>query len=360
MRIAFVSFETAHHRETETNERFRTVLDLLTNRGHEIHVCCAQFWPGEASTLERDDVVYHGVSTGLEARQSFLLRLPFVLRSIGPDVIHASADPAGQARAANWGATLARAPMVLEWYGAGIGVDGAVGIPDDRGHRYAARNADRIVTPSRMVRTWVRERGASGERVDVVPNPIDLERIEATPPGDRVDVVYARRLDEGANLESLLLGLAELRDRNWHTLVLGDGPQRGMYEQLTRDLRIDDRVTFAGETSRNERIAAYRSAHVFAQTATECVFPTEFAWALGAGCVGIVEYHADSAAHELVEGWERGFRTTSEQELADAILEAGDLEHRTYDESFANLDRGAVLETYLETYRELQDARGLL
>ncbi len=357
MRVAFVSVESVHHRPTEANTRLHRLGELLQEKGHEVHVCCVQFWDGYRSTYERDGVTYHGVADSLEARRTFLFRLPIVLRSIGPDVIHTGSAWPTQVLSAIWGGRLARTPVVAEWYDSDRG--SGPGLPDDRWHRGAVTKPDRVVTPSRLVGTWVRERGASEAQVDVIPNSIDLERIESTTPGDTVDVVYARDLDEGANLESLLLGLAELRDRNWQALILGDGPQRKMYEQLTRDLRIDDRVTFDGAATRDERIAAYRSAHVFAQTATECVFPTELAWALGAGCVGIVEYHADSAGHELVEGRERGFRTTSEQELADAILEAGELERRRYDESFSHLDRTAVLERYLELYRDVQDGHGL-
>jgi len=53
-------------------------------------------------------------------------------------------------------------------------------------------------------------------------------------PGEAIDVIYARRLDEGANLESLLLGLAELRGRDWQANVIGDGPERETYERLAR------------------------------------------------------------------------------------------------------------------------------
>lgn len=353
MRIAFVSFETVHHRDTETNERLQGVIDLLRDRGHDVHVCCAQFWPGEYGKLERDGIVYHGVSVGLEARRSFLLRLPFVLRAIDPDVIHAGAEPPSQVLSANWGSRLSRVPLLVEWYGDG-------GIPDDRWHRWATSRPDRIVTPSRLVRTWVRERGATGDQVEVIPNHVDVERIESIAPGDRTDVVYARRLDEAANLESLLLGLAELRGRNWTATIVGDGPERETYEGLASDLRIDDRLTFAGACSRDERIAIYRGAHVFAQTADHCVFPTELLWGLAAGCVGIVEYHADSSAHELVEGRRRGFRTTSEGELADAILDAGDLEYRDYDGDFASFDRRPILERYLQDYRDLREEYGLL
>jgi len=353
MRVAFVSLETVHHHSSETNQRFRTVCELLVERGHDVHCYCTGFWAGDESTFEHNGVTYHAVATGPEARRSFCLRLPFVLAAASPDVIHTSAQPASQVLAARWGATLARAPLVLEWYGDD-------GIPETRWTRLAAGRPDRIVTPSELVATWTQEIGADGDIVDILPNPIDCDRIRDVDPGEDVDVIYARRLDEGANLESLLLGLAELRDRDWHATVIGDGPERERYESLASDLRIDDRVAFAGDLDLDERIAAYRGAHVFTQTAAHCVFPTEMLWALSAGCVGIVEYHANSSAHELVEGWDRGFRTTSEDELAEAILAAGDLESRTYDERFADYDRSTVAEQYLELYRTLQDDHGLL
>ncbi|AHG00118.1 glycosyl transferase family 1 [Halostagnicola larsenii XH-48] len=353
MHVAFVSFETLEHRETETNRRFRDVVEGHRDGGHDVHVFCAQFWAGEASVHEREDITYHAVSSGLEARSSFLLRLPFVLASARPDIIHANARPPGQVIAANWGSRLARCPFVLEWYGDD-------GVAEDRVTRWATSQPDRIVTPSELVGTWVQEIGAETEQVTPIPNQIDIERIRNVSPAEQIEVVYARRLDEGANLESLLLALAEIRQRGWKAVVIGDGPERGRYEGLASDLRIDDRVRFAGELPREERIAVYRGAHVFAQTAERCVFPTEMLWALASGCVGIVEYHADSSAHELVEGWDRGFRTTSEQELTNAIIDAGDLEYRDYDDRFATFDRSAVSDRYLELYRTLQDQSGVL
>ncbi len=351
MRIAFVSFETVHHRESETNERLQTVVELLRDAGHEVHVLCARWWDGDASTFARDGITYHGLSPDRESRRSFYIRLPVALRSVNPDVVHAGAEPPSQVGWAGRAAALARAPLLVEWYGD----DG----PDDRRARRAARRPDRIVTPSRLVRTWVRELGADGDHVEVIPNPIDVDRIQSVDPADAVDVVYARRLDEGANLESLLLGLAELRRRDWSAVVLGDGPEREAYEGLARDLRIDDRVTFTGHVSLEERIATYRGAHVFAQTASRCVFPTELLWALACGCVGVVEYHVDSSAHELVERLDRGFRVTSEAELVNAIRAAGTLERRDYDETFDSFDRSAVCERYLESYRDLRDSYGL-
>src|SRR6056297_2542323 len=117
MRLAFVSFETVHHRDSETNQRFRTILELLAQRGHDVHWYCADFWADEGATLEREGITYHAVVDGLDARHSFLVRLPFVIAAANPDVIHTSAQPPSQVLAARVGAMLARTPLVLEWYG---------------------------------------------------------------------------------------------------------------------------------------------------------------------------------------------------------------------------------------------------
>jgi len=354
MRIAVVSLETWQRREGAARRRLRFVAEELAERGHEVHVLGAQWWDGRVDRFDSDGVTYHGLVAEPAARRSFCLRLPVALRRINPDVVHAGAVPPSQVTAASLGATLSRCPLVAEWYG-----EDELTAGSERARRWALTRPDAVVTPSRTVKTWARGAGADGDDVTVIPDAVDFDRIRATPPGEGGSVVYARRLDEGANLESVLLALAELRDRDWTATVIGDGPEREAYEQQARDLRIDDRITFVGECDRDERIAAYRDAHVFAQTATRCAFPTELAWALACGCVGIVEYHADSSAHELVENRERGFRTTSEQELADAIVDAGDLARLDVDDDFAAFDRGAVLETYLDRYRALREAKGL-
>ena len=54
MRVAFVSLETVHHRETETNQRLQSVLECLRDAGHDVHLFCARFWK-ETCRRERDD-----------------------------------------------------------------------------------------------------------------------------------------------------------------------------------------------------------------------------------------------------------------------------------------------------------------
>jgi len=354
MRVAFVSMETVHHRDAEANRRLERVAGLLSARGHDVTVYTTAWWDDYDVVREVDGVRYNAVAGDPDARRSFMVSVPFEIQREGADVIHAAGLPPGQVRSANLAASLVRAPLTVEWYGDRPRNPGSP-------HRRALTAADRVIVPSRLVKTSVRELGVGQERIDVIPNGIDMDLVrEASPAEDAGQIVYARRLDEGANLESLLLGLAELRRRDWSATVIGDGPEREAYEAQARDLRIADRIDFVGECDRERRVELYKGAHVFAQTATRCVFPTELLWALASGCVGMVEYQADSSAHELVEGRTRGFRITDPEELADAIQEAGDLEHRTVDEDFAVYDDGQVLESYLDRYLSLQEAKGIV
>ncbi|MCU4719362.1 glycosyltransferase family 4 protein [Halapricum hydrolyticum] len=352
MRVAFVSMETTHHDERPGTRRFERLARLLAERGHDVTVFCARTWDGERETATDAGVIYRGV-TDAPAPTSFALRLPWALARFDPDVIHALPTPASQVVAANVGGTLSRAPLVVEFFGD----------TDPSESRWAGRALsvpDRIVTPSEMVRTELREHGVADDRLLTLPESIDMELVRSVEPTNDVDVAFAHPLDETANVKSLLLGLAELRDRDWSATIIGDGPAREEYEQEVEDLRIGDRVEFVGECSREERLSIYRGAHAFVQTAYREQFATELLWALAAGCVGIVEYQAESSAHELIENYDRGYRVTTPQQLADAIVDAGEFEHLTVDDSWAEYDHGTVLESYLQLYRDLQDEYGVL
>jgi glycosyltransferase involved in cell wall biosynthesis len=360
MRVAFVVPETTLHRETPSTVRLDRLARGLVDRGHDVTVLCRRWWDADdVEEFQMDGVVYRALGDG----RRFSVDLALSLRRLSPDVVHAHGGEPGAAWAAGYGAKLARTPLVVEWYDA----DPRKGT----GPRAVGR-ADRLIAPSRLVRTRLREAGADGDDVVVIPDPVEVDQVRATDPDEEYldDVVYARTLDETANLESLLLGLAELREYDWTATVVGDGPARAEYERQTRDLRIDDRVRFVGEMDRTERIGVYRAARGFVHTARECVFATELLWALVCGCVGIVEYHPDSSAHELVEashadssvdelldGGDRGFCTTTETEMVDVIRSLADCERLDFDDDFLEYDRSAVLERYLACYRDLVDDR---
>lgn len=346
MRVAVVASETSGLADRQGIARTEALAEALAARNHEVRVFCTQWWDGYDVVRGRDGVTHHAVTVA-PAETSFVARIGAMLARFRPDVVHASPHPPATVLSAKLGAAVARAPLVLDWYG-----DEPIG--DSRLLRPAARAADRVLCPSRFVESRAREAGVDEDATRVLPEFVDFDLIRDTDPDpDAPDVVAARRLDADANLESLFLALAELRQKGWTAAVVGDGPERAAYEEQVRDLRIDDRVAFLGDLPRERRVALYRGAHVFVHAATREYFATELLWGLACGCVGVVEYQAESAAHELVERRERGFRATTPEEIEDALVEAGEYGERSVDESFAAFDREAVMDDLLDCYRDL-------
>lgn len=340
MQVALVAPETVHHDGAvhPARERFDTVAGLLAERGHEVTVHTTPWWDADLDAFEMDGVTYRVVSDG--PGRGYRMRLPLALRRAKPDVVHVDGGFTAAVDPARYGARLGRAPLVGEFY-------------DVAFERAAVTGVTRLVAPAETVRTRLREAGADAADVTVAPDPYDPALVAETDPDldHEDDIVFADRLDRNGNLESLLLALAELRDYDWTATVVGDGPLRAEYEQQARDLDVGDRVRFVGDLALADRVGIFRAARAFVQTARRCVFPRDLLWALACGCVGVVEYHADSSAHELVEGRDRGVRTTGDTELVDALRSLGDYDRRETAAALDEFTRDAVGRRIEECYR---------
>ncbi len=351
MRVAVVTRRTDHHGKTDATSRIAGVASGLAARGHQVTVFCSQWWEGGRAvpTFEADGVTYRRV-TGDESGPAwrFAAGLPRAVRRFDPDMIHAASEPPTAVLGARAAGRLAGAPLVVDWYEecprSGWG---------ERTRRLAARTPDRVIVPSRLIETGVLELGRSAGDTEVIPDGIDTGVIRETEPEPFADIVYSRRLDGSANLESLFLALAELREVDWSLAVIGDGPERPTHERQAGDFRIDDRVTFLGAQPLERRLAIMKGAQVAVHTAEYAPFPREFLRAQACGCVGIAAYRVGSSAHELVETRERGMRVTNDGELTEAIRRAAEFDHRAHDEGFEEFGTEAVLDRYLECYREL-------
>lgn len=353
MRVAVVAERTIHHAETTATIRASRLASGLVERGHEVTVFCSGWWGDDEATmtLEVDGVTHRAVTRHPSAPDlRFGARLPHVLGEFGPDVIHALHEPPAVVLGAGAASRLTRAPLLVDWYAN----DPRSGW-EERVRRLAARTPDRVIVPSRLVGRGVREFAGRAEGIERIPDSIDMNTIRGTDAESIGDIVYARRLDGDAGLESLFLSLAELRGSDWSLAVIGDGPEREAYERKAADLRIDDRVRFLGSQPVEREIAIMKGAQAAVHTAHRAPSAPGFLRALACGCVGIAVYRVASSAHELIETHPRGIRVSNDEELADAIRRAAGMDHRTVEPSFASFDRDAVIDRYLACYRDARD-----
>jgi glycosyltransferase involved in cell wall biosynthesis len=138
--------------------------------------------------------------------------------------------------------------------------------------------ADRVVCISNSVfQSFTRwERAILDENtVTIIPNGVDLERIDGTDPAlppdvpsndDAIVVGNAAMLHEQKAHDTLIEAIARVGDRTERPVelvVCGDGPERGSLESLVDRLGLADRVHFLGLVERRRVYEVLHAVDVF-------------------------------------------------------------------------------------------------
>lgn len=138
--------------------------------------------------------------------------------------------------------------------------------------RAAYKQARRIVVSSPALADHAAALAPYRDRVTVIPFGIDPARWEATPAirergaairarlGERPLVLFAGRMVPYKGVDVLLRALAET---NAAAILVGRGPSLEGWSALARELRLPDRVTFAGEVPHDELAALYHACDMF-------------------------------------------------------------------------------------------------
>ena len=100
--------------------------------------------------------------------------------------------------------------------------------------------------------------------IDVIPNGIDYEKIrnERIEPHETPKIVFAGRFVPQKNLLQFVKTLAEVRDLNWHAVLIGDGQDREMISSAVRDSGLDGRVDFTGWKTPEEVIDIFHHSDI--------------------------------------------------------------------------------------------------
>lgn len=138
---------------------------------------------------------------------------------------------------------------------------------DDVDHELLGHQIDRArfaVTVSEFNRAFIEN--ATGRRIDVVYNGIDLVQFATADVDDRDPqlVLAVGRLVEKKGFLDLLVAIAALRDRgsDVRCRIIGEGPLHTRLDQEIARLGLADVVTLTGALSQEQVIRAYREAAV--------------------------------------------------------------------------------------------------
>lgn len=140
------------------------------------------------------------------------------------------------------------------------------------------RLARTVVVLSGSFASVLEEMGLPGDRIRVVPNPVDCSAFPrpsaATRPGEG-DVwrllFMARFVAEKGIYELIeaMPGLIAASDRPVELVVSGDGPERAGAERRCRELGVERAVVFPGYTTSDAKLRLFETSHLF-------VLPTRY------------------------------------------------------------------------------------
>jgi colanic acid biosynthesis glycosyl transferase WcaI len=181
--------------------------------------------------------------------------------------------------------------------------------------RLYLRRADRVVAIGETMRERLREKGADGDRIVVIPNWVDTSDLEPQPRDnawarqhdlvDRFVVMHSGNIGHAQDLDTLIRAATFLRDlEDLRIVLIGGGARRDELKALARLLETE-RTVFMGYQPREVLAHSLSAADVhvvgLAQGLSGYVVPSRLYGILAVGRPVIVAAEADSETAKVVQ-----------------------------------------------------------
>jgi len=259
----------------------------LAKRGHDVHVFGIRWW-GTEPVKKMEGVTLHGICRPIplysRGRRSIRAAINFA-SSVLPhllkghfDMIDCYQAPYLHCFPTKAGALVKRSPLAITWHEVWreywreyLGSLGVVGRLMEK--TILLGLADRVIAVSDQTRDDLISLGVQGEKISVVPNGINYERMrEIKPAGEGSDIVYLGRLIRPKNVDVLLQAIRLLKSDfpDLKASIIGDGPERASLERLAGRLGIQRSVKFFGFVEDFDEVTAImKSSKVFVIPSTQ-------------------------------------------------------------------------------------------
>ena len=300
----------------------------LAKRGHEVHVITSL---DKGLPKEGIEQGFHIHRIGYPRVQSlgfivFHLKFLFLIKRIKPDILHS------QSVAIGWHAFIAKKVLhkpYLVW---------VRGYSEYLSWRFrkliskpALKNADAVIALTEDMKREIQkfcDRGAL-----VIPNGIDLERFEGLPRGNirrqlkitngQKIIIFVGTLYSIKGVKYLIQAMKLIKNgnRNARLMLVGNGKERQSLEELTKELDLEEDVTFVGKVP-NEEVPQYMIASdVFVLPSLSEGFPNVILEAMACGLPIVVT--KVRGLPEIIEEGKNGFlvEPRSPEQIAEKVLQ---------------------------------------
>ncbi len=136
--------------------------------------------------------------------------------------------------------------------------------------RFTARNAQRVIVPSKYLQSIVERWGVASEKIQVIVNASEtLPSVDTRESirqkyrvGDSVVVLSAVRAVPWKSLDRVIRWWREMPESHLF-VIAGDGPELEVWKELAKKFQVESRVRFLGSVNRHLLAEWYAVADVF-------------------------------------------------------------------------------------------------
>ncbi len=287
-----------------------------------IHVYTMHWWNGP-STYRKDGVVYHAITAMIplykkgcrSPRQAVMFGLDILRLLVARfDVLEADHIPYIQVFVLRLVATVKRKPFIVTWHevwsrGYWLEYLGRKGMIAWFLESLAVHMPDHIVAASPQTADRLRQLVGYTKPITVVPNGIDINLIQRTPPTRSAsNLIAIGRPIEHKRIYMLLDVIALLKKTGIDATctIIGDGPARPRLEHQARSLQISDKVEFNGRiVDQSELYSLLEGSKLFLSLSEREGFGIVVLEAIGSEVAVLTTSSPDNLSQELVASLRR-------------------------------------------------------
>lgn len=182
------------------------------------------------------------------------------------DVIHCHFAPVGLYAVAlkEFGI---RARLITTFHGYDVNRDVLTGV--DNLYKPLIDRGDHFTSNTNYTRDQAIKLGFDGSKITILPVGLNVDKFTFKHrhllPGDTINILTVGRLVEKKGHRYMLRALAKMIPQysNINYMIAGDGPLSGQLRALTKELGLDENVTFLGALDQDQVVSAYQEAHLF-------------------------------------------------------------------------------------------------
>ncbi|WMW24385.1 glycosyltransferase family 4 protein [Methanolobus sediminis] len=260
MKIAFVYDAVYPWVKGGAEKRIYEIGKRLAEKGHDVHLFGVKWWEGN-DVIDYEGMVLHGVcksrdlyvngKRSISEAMIFSVKLSPHLLKQRFDVIDVSVFPYFSCFTVKAVSILRSTPAFFTWHE--VWDDywyeymGRIGFFGRIIERIVSRISSNVIAVSEMTKKNLESLGLDGQKIAIVSNGIDLDRILASPPvNETCDILFIGRLIKEKNVDMLLKSMTKIKKKcpavKLH--VIGQGPEKEKLLTLVENYDIPDNTKF--------------------------------------------------------------------------------------------------------------------